>query len=664
MEQELAADQLAAGGMINGRAYGRALARLALRAQCVAKVPGPVLTAEQVCIVRRITMLKQGSLKPMSRRGRWTVAVMTLTLISTMPLSGLRGKPPEDNPPADNSNKAAVDEEAKTTDPEAEKRRQEAEERRLASIEFPPCTFAGRLKWQPGKLSVPAASASLKYIQDLVAFTLLEQFPEKAELTAPATLSLSWDTRERERGLLTFGATCNQAQGMDPRFILRLITNPLFTNFSMSSETKTIAGKKATRLVAKGMNPETRAMPADDGPTHWFVQEGDEFHFGTEEQIIAQLNPSGEAKEKSQDPQRLIDVPSALAETYESAGFALVYNDCDKWQDMLTKHFQGTSKESTLEVIAPYLKDLTHIGVFLDRRQFQDGQNTLPLLVHIGYSSKETARESARNLLGLRALARTIPMEPEMAAIVHEFAEHSGIYLADNSVIVQLNQSKVADLFCQQILPQKFIGWTDILAVVQPTETPGTVTFECNHGFGSAGFLAQSIEAQKYQGKRVRVSAELGASPDTHERCGMIVWGGDKHGTTTGNATSGHSIGEPIDAKAVVEALQSRAAQDTTQWRTHTIEWDVSQSTNALSFGVYLAAGKVSVRNLKFEVVGEAQAPSETQLKSLPRNLMQIPVEPCCPSRRTWTSLSQPRLRAMHPRRDPLHGSMFRSSNH
>ncbi len=205
MEQELAADQLAAGAMNNARAYGRALARLALRAESVAKVPGPVLTAEQVCIVRRVTMLKQGSLKPMKTRWHWSTAVMALTIACIAPLSGLRGTPPgpeqsaASEPTTEKVVKAdeASDAQTETDENRKERIRQQWEERVLTNKQFPPINYVGRLKWQPDNLVADNSSRSLCYLQDLVSFALFESKLDNAEFHAPATVTLSWET-ERE----------------------------------------------------------------------------------------------------------------------------------------------------------------------------------------------------------------------------------------------------------------------------------------------------------------------------------------------------------------------------------------------------------------------------------------------------------------------------------
>ena len=110
-----------------------------------------------------------------------------------------------------------------------------------------------------------------------------------------------------------------------------------------------------------------------------------------------------------------------------------------------------------------------------------------------------------------------------------------------------------------------------------------------------------------------------------HTRCGTIVWGSDAQLGTVGNATSGKTIGTPTDTQKVLN-LWTKPTDETVLWQTKTVEWNVPAGADALSFGVYLAAGEVQVRNMKFEVVGPATSDkAETELANLPRNLLQIP---------------------------------------
>ena len=497
MEQELAADQLAAGAMQSARAYGRALAKLALRAQGGVKVPGPALTAEQVCIVRRITMLKQGSLKPLKSRGRWSAVVIALTIVVTAPLSSLRGTPPGTSEPSSVGDAAAGDktDESAKNDALLESQRETI----LTQKEFPPVSYVGNLKWEPGRLLSKDVAPSLRYMQDLVAFVLFEQFPEKARISAPANATMNWETRQRERGMLTFGATCNESQGIDPQFILRMLTNPRFTNYKPSSETKKIAGRQATRLIAKGMNPTTRLVADDADPNCWFVQDGKSFYFGTEEEVLNQI----ERKQSSDPEATLIDVPEAFRQDYTEAAFALVYDDCEQWSDRIRDFFAGSSKQAQLIFIQPYLKGLKRIGVFVT------GQSGTTLNIRIGYQSATAAKDGAEAVdawLGLmKASESTEPGDPFLA----EFLNAMKISTVEDEVRIRFNDRILVDKFCDMILPEKVTGWTDILSLLEPSDVRGTAKLACRDHFALTGFWAQSIQAKNYRGQRVRVSAEI-----------------------------------------------------------------------------------------------------------------------------------------------------------
>lgn len=607
MEQELAADQLAAGAMESARAYGRALARLALRSQGGAKVPSPALTAEQVCIVRRITMLKQGSLKPLKNRGRWSAVVIALTCIVTVPLSSLRGTPPSTTEPQTAStpksgSKPTAVNSSKESSVSPDELRKLREEYQLTQKEFPPLSYVGHLKWEPGLLLTDDVQPILPYMQDLVSFALFEQFREQLKIQAPAYATLKWETRQRERALLLLGATCNEWQGIDPKFILRLLTNPRVENYKLTSETKLIAGREGLRLTAE--------TAANDAPSRWFVQDGDSSYFGTEQEIVEQI----ERKQSTDSDANLAKVPEAFRQDYTQAAFALVYDDCEQWSDRIRDYFAGSSKQANLIFIQPYFKGLKQIGVFLT------GQGGVTLNIRVGYQSEAAAKDGAEAIEALVGLYKA-----EADADLLKLLNGLQLHFEANEVRVSLTDAKLVDSFCQAILPEKITGWTDILSMVESSDVPGTVKLWCRDQFALTGFLAQSIHAKNYRGQRVRVSAEIGGSEDVHSRCGTIIWGSDDQLRTVGNTTSGKTIGKPVDTQKVL-TLWNKPIDETIVWHTRTVEWNVPANAQALSFGVYLAAGEVQVRNLKFEVVGPAtNGQSETELVDLPRNLMQIP---------------------------------------
>lgn len=613
MEQELAADQLAARWMHSARAYGRALASLALRTQSEAKMPSPVLTAEQVCIVRRVTMLKQGSLKPASYRWRWTAMLTALTVVSLMPLSGLRGTQTEQQ-----DETAVITEQVQEGD-ESPKLSDEAREKLLEQLRtqevYPPVQFEGRLKWSPGKLLTKEVSPVARYIQDLASFALFEQFVEKAEIQCPATFALRWDDMAREHGRIDLGAKCNESHGLDPKLITRFITSPLLGNHSLSHHVKTIEGLQARGLVAKKWDANFEKL-VETEPSVWLVEDGDSYYYGSEADVARQIrNRHGKAEESP-----LIVVPDELKSLYESSALALVYSDCDQWKQQLRKHMDGSPKAYEFAMVYPFLDGLKHIGLFLS------GDKGMTIAANVGYESPEDAARGAiliKSLIDMGKAASKEEFDDRFLRLLDEIQITTNL----NSVQVEFCNPVLVQLACELLLPQKYEGWTDILALVTPHKDPGTVQFECEQPLATTGFLAQSVKADQYHGKRVRVSAELGGMNSVLERSGVIIWASDAEMNSEDNATSGKSIGKLMDPAQALEELKKKPTDEELQWQTAVVELDIPIRADVLSFGVYTAAGKVLVRNVKFEVIGKARLDADPTLSltALPRNMILVP---------------------------------------
>ena len=615
MEQELAADQLAALWMHSARAYGRALASLALRTQSEAKMPSPVLTAEQVCIVRRVTMLKQGSLKPASYRWRWTAMLTALTVVSLMPLSGLRGTQTEqqDEAPAEANEQLQSDEGSPSLSVEERERLMEFQ--RTQEV-YPPVQIEGRLKWNPGKLLTKDVSPTARYLQELATFALIEQFPEKAEIQCPATTALRWTDMAREHGRVDIGAKCNESQGLNPKLITRLITSPLLGNYSLSSHVKTIEGLQARGLVAKKWDANFEKFGYETEPSSWLVEDGESYFYGSEAEVAKQIrNRQGKTEESP-----LIVVPDELKQQYENSAGALVYSNCAEWKQQLRKHMEGSPRAYEFAMVYPFLDGLKHIGVFVS------GDKGLTVTANVGYASPQDAVRGTTLIKGLIDMARAQlkrDEDREFLQLLNEIQVTTKL----ESVRVELCNPALAELACKHLLPQKYEGWTDILALVTPHKDPGTVQFDCDHPFATTGFLAQSVKGEQYNGKRVRVSAELGATNSILERSGVILWASDSENNSLDNATSGKSIGKLIDPAQALEELKKKPSDEDLQWQTAVVEMDIPIRTDVLSFGVYTAAGKVLIRNVKFEVIGEARISDSDPLSltALPRNIILVP---------------------------------------
>jgi hypothetical protein len=145
----------------------------------------------------------------------------------------------------------------------------------------------------------------------------------------------------------------------------------------------------------------------------------------------------------------------------------------------------------------------------------------------------------------------------------------------------------------------------------------------------TTGFLAQTVKADNYRGKRIRISAEIGGEQLLHEHCGTILWAADNAGSTLGNATSGTSVGKIEKENIDLEKIFSRQENPEFVWQKHTVEWDIPEDAVQLSFGAYLAIGEVFVRDVKFEVLGSSSdyesGVAAHSIPSVPRNVLHVP---------------------------------------
>jgi hypothetical protein len=122
-------------------------------------------------------------------------------------------------------------------------------------------------------------------------------------------------------------------------------------------------------------------------------------------------------------------------------------------------------------------------------------------------------------------------------------------------------------------------------------------------GFGT---LMQSIRAEQYKGKRVRLSGLV----DSKE---VVGWAGLWMRVDQGkNAVA-------------FDNMQGRPIKGTTNWQQHDVVLDVPQDATGISFGILLAGtGKVWLSNTKFDVVGSdvpVTSPGERKIPDKPVNL-------------------------------------------
>jgi hypothetical protein len=119
-------------------------------------------------------------------------------------------------------------------------------------------------------------------------------------------------------------------------------------------------------------------------------------------------------------------------------------------------------------------------------------------------------------------------------------------------------------------------------------------------GFGT---LMQSLRAEQYKGKRVRLSGLVKSQE-------VVGWAG-----LWMRVDQGKDI-------AAFDNMQDRSIKATTNWQPCEVVLDVPQDATGISFGILLAgAGEVWLRNTKFEVVG-------TDVPATSRDDRKIPDKP------------------------------------
>lgn len=146
--------------------------------------------------------------------------------------------------------------------------------------------------------------------------------------------------------------------------------------------------------------------------------------------------------------------------------------------------------------------------------------------------------------------------------------------------------------------PQQYVFGTEKCAdgkcafIKAKTETPT--------GFGT---LMQLIAADKYIGKRLRLSATLRTAGANRAQLWMRMDGADSKMLGFYN-------------------MDDRPVIGTTDWKRYSLVLDVPEETKAIAFGMFLnGKGQVWAEDFKLEPVGKDVPVSSTQLPKTPLNL-------------------------------------------
>ena len=617
LEQELAADQLAAGIMENANAYGRALASLALRSQNATRAPSPMLSAEQVCIVRRITMLKHGSLMPRRTLMRWASCLTLGTLLLSLPLSGLRGTPPDDTV-------LAIDQKPKTAgkseaDEEAIRKEKQAASDALARAnlareveqKYPRLRLQGPMIWNPGRFQSSKLPVDVRWMHYVYTVMALGGYPQSGEAYGSSILEVAWSDLAREHGRFMTSASIKQADQILPGMLSQFFESPQLGPHTLTDNTKVIEGRTAAEVVFK--------TPGDPPVVHqldsWVIDDEQGFVHGTElevAQIIrGEVNPFAE-------------VPEAFLADYKVAAFATVY-DCRDWDKKVRDFYVGSPEQAQWAMAAPLLKGLTQLGVFVQGRDTDDYR------MRAVYVDEHTASQAKAVIDGLLVLARTAlslskadsDLDQGEARMCSELLQSVRVEVVRSEVKIAFDSPSFFSLTPDESQVPGWIAFLEDRAKLTDERNAVRIDGQPFGCFG--GFLPQSIAAKSYCGKRVRLVAELGTHPDAAQRAGLFLWtSGQQDRTLAFNSRS-------IDGKSSMPMqMKFRDQQDylkdtDVKWSTTSIELDVPVDSQVLSFGAYTKNADLCVRNVKLEVIGDALATATVEEPWLPYNLFVIP---------------------------------------
>ncbi|MCC6508669.1 MAG: M56 family metallopeptidase, partial [Pirellulaceae bacterium] len=378
LEQELAADQIAANSL-GARAYGRALAQLALANQIPLRTPSPMLAASQICVIRRISMLKQGRLKPHFLQRRWAASLTLLAIATAIPLSGLRG---QTRGSADEQPEVTTEVKTEPT-PESTLDAQREEER-AALKKYAPFRVEGTAIYRQNKLLNDHSNVSTAWLASLFQHLLLGKLlPADAVLSGDAAVVLRWRDLSKIRGTLEMEGTLRATNNVLPGEISKWFGLPSLSHLETSTKTKLVDGRTARAYTGRGR---------DDGKVLcWVIDDEQGFHRGsTLEELIADM------RRQVSEP----EIPEVYRADYDSAAAAVVFDDCTILKDEFLKYIEG-SPQAEMDVITPILDGLESLGLFL-----VEGSGDIKLRAI--FVSDETAQRVSTLLSGVIASARTM----------------------------------------------------------------------------------------------------------------------------------------------------------------------------------------------------------------------------------------------------------------
>ena len=293
-------------------------------------------------------MLRQGSLKPIPTRSRWSILALIAIACTAIPLAGLRGtsEAPDEKPTA------------ATATPKQNESTEQTNPKPLSKeflAAYPPVELKGAMVYRPGRFRAGEFGPEAAWLQEWFSISSIGRpIPDRASIHGQCIDIVEWRDEERLHGRSSFAVSFSEGESTLPGQLTKL-HDP--ANLGNDFRTRTVATQQVDGRTISGV---TQSSTSDE-PEKWQIDDEQGYFLGSLEQ----------AKQFVQGQRFALDsIPKRFREDYQNAAFGMVYTDCATWPSKLEAFLKGSPRESEFQILGfqplPLLKDVKQIGLFVD----------------------------------------------------------------------------------------------------------------------------------------------------------------------------------------------------------------------------------------------------------------------------------------------------------
>ncbi len=594
IEQELAADQLAAGLIGNAREYGRALAGLAIRTHDQRWTTSPVVMADSMNFIWRMTMIKHGRLKPLTKRGRWYGAIAIAAAIAVLPLTGLRGTPPDDKTESKVVEPQSTDSSALSVSKE-----QFLLDRKIRTT-FPPLQFEGKLTYLPGRFDPDRASPVACWLNAFATMVVFGAQPSHdALLSGKASFDLQWTDLDRQHGSQSMRMDLLHASHFPPGSLTKLFSDPTLAGVGPLYVPVCEDRVEGHRIIGVGTptyDPDLGKRVDPVVPDAWVLDCDHGYLRGTQAEIAEFI------RNLATETDDAIPAPDAPL-------LHIDFVDCQDWHAQLSKFIEGSPREQDFAPLQSFLKGLN--GLRLSVNTYREGALEIE-----GTFDNESDAASVRGLctaliaMGVAQLdsdPALVPMREPLQSVAIE-QQGSTLKLVVPELLAAMTMGYTQSGEGPDIGP---IGWeADCCPGLSKCHEGALLATGKNYLYGLPACLVQNIDATAYRGKQVRVEIEADPSDADIANVGAFLWASGDRMKSVGFQSQAFDKEHDFANRESGPSLNDSKPTShwSPEWRTLSIVMDVPADATVLSYGTYAARLKrdLRIRSIQIDAIGQA----------------------------------------------------------